>query len=151
MSEGQYREARRVKFGASLAEALRVRGWNQATLAEKMGTTQSAVSAWITGKSMPAADDVFEIEIEMDMTPGALSRHLGYQPVNADAAPPDVELAISANPDLDSEAKDMLVSFFRKLRTMSRQAAALTPVKAKAATNGAKKAATPARSSRKRS
>jgi len=111
-----------------------------------MGTTQSAVSAWITGKSLPAADDVFHIEIEMDMTPGGLSHHLGYQPVDADKAPPDVETAIVANADLDTDAKDMMLVFYRTLRQMSKQRAALNPV----ASNGVKKAkkTTPARSSR---
>lgn len=147
LSEGRIREARRAKFGSALAEALRVRRWSQADLAQKMGTTQSAVSAWITGKSLPVADDVFEIEIEMDMTAGSLSRHLGYLPIGADTAPPDVEVAIAANPDLDPEAKDMMLSLFRKLRVMCRQQAALTSVKT--STNGSKaKAATPARSSR---
>lgn len=126
LSEGRVREARRQHFGRALGEALRVRGWSQADLAQRMGTTQSAVSAWITGKSLPVADDVFEIEAEMDMTPGVLSRNLGYLPVGADTAPPDMEAAISANPHLDAKAKDMMTSFYRTLREMCQEKAALT-------------------------
>jgi transcriptional regulator with XRE-family HTH domain len=56
------RAAQRKRFGGTLAEALSARGRRQEDLAEALDTTQSAVSAWINGKSEPAAATVFACE-----------------------------------------------------------------------------------------
>jgi transcriptional regulator with XRE-family HTH domain len=115
---------RRARFGKALDEAMRSAGWNQQGLAEPLHTTQSSVSAWIHGKNVPSADDVFEIELLLDLTPGSLSRHLGYQPVGADQAPPDMEQTISVNPHLDADSKEMMKRFYRTLRAASKKVAA---------------------------
>lgn len=145
LSEGRMAEARRTQFGRALAEALRVRGWNQADLAERMHTTQSAVSAWITGKSQPAADDVFEVELEMDMGPGSLSRHLGYRPIDPEESLPDTESCITADPTLTADYKDIVLAVYRGLKIKASE-------RAVASSNGArparKTATPPSRSSR---
>lgn len=124
LQDRRLRDQRRAKFGQALNEAMRAAGWNQGDLATPLHTTQSSVSAWIHGKNVPHADDVFEVELLLDLTPGSLSRHLGYQPVGADLAPADMLLTIINNPDLDAESKELMTRFYKTLRAASRKVAA---------------------------
>lgn len=77
----------KVLFGAALAEAMSSVGMRQADLAERFGTSQSTVSAWMHGKkTRPVV--VFAIEDILGLDPGTLSRHLGYLPVVTKGATP---------------------------------------------------------------
>jgi transcriptional regulator with XRE-family HTH domain len=104
----------RAAFGRMLAEALRGRRMKQEDLARALGTTQSSVSGWINGKYEPAAATVFTIEHSLGLSPGCLSRPLGYLPVEP-AAPVSVEAAIVQSPHLDDDAKDALAALYRVL------------------------------------
>lgn len=56
-----------------------------AAVAELSGesVTESAVSLWLGAKSEPSRRKVFAMERVLGVPPGALSRHLGYLPVEA--------------------------------------------------------------------
>ncbi len=111
--------SRRLRFGRLLADAMKVRGMKQEDLAGKLGTTQSSVSGWINGKYEPAADTVFAVERCLGVEPGALSRPLGYLPVEPAAQTVSVEGAIAQSPLLDDEEKAALASMYRVLVTRS--------------------------------
>src|SRR5918996_5488638 len=64
---------KRQRFGATLRRHLKLWGLSQSALAERVGTTQSAVSAWASGKSMPSPDRVFELERIFELSPGTLA------------------------------------------------------------------------------
>ncbi len=114
---------RRLRFGRLLADAMKVRGMKQEDLAGMLGTTQSSVSGWINGKYEPAAATVFTVERSLGLEPGALSRPLGYLPVEPAARTISVEGAIAQSPLLDDEEKAALASMYRVLVTRSTRSA----------------------------
>lgn len=97
-----------TRFSIVLSEALRAHEVSQTRLAELLGTTQSTVSLWATGKAVPDPHTVFDIEEVLGLRPGQLSRVLGFLPVASEKAPIDIEDCISQL-DLDVESKRMLV------------------------------------------
>ena len=105
----------RRTFGRMLGDALKGRGMKQEDLARSLGTTQSSVSGWINGKYEPAAGTVFTIERSLGMEPGALSRPLGYLPVEPSARPVSVEAAIAQSQNLDDDDKAALAAVYRAL------------------------------------
>lgn len=60
------------EFGAWLGRQLRRRGINQAELAEEIGVTRAAVSAWVTGRAEPRMDKIQAIEEVLDLSSGSL-------------------------------------------------------------------------------
>src|SRR5436853_6862060 len=77
-------EARRRAFGAALAEAMTSRGMSQMELARQLDMTQSAISSWRCGDSVPIHHETtFQVEKALKVNPGHLSRHLGYYPPEA--------------------------------------------------------------------
>ena len=114
---------RRLRFGRLLADAMKVRGMKQEDLAGMLGTTQSSVSGWINGKYEPAAATVFSVERSLGVEPGALSRPLGYLPVEPASRTVSVEGAIAQSPNLDDEEKAALAGMYRVLVTRSTRSA----------------------------
>lgn len=112
--ENTARERRR-QFGAVLNEALNVRSMKQSDLANAVGTTQSAISAWITGKSEPGARTVFLVETALDVSPGYLSIILGYIPPNARTSVPSPEEQIAHSTSLTDDSKKVIISVMRTL------------------------------------
>lgn len=108
-------EGRRKQFGHGLSEALIARNLKQADLAELLSTTQSTVSAWINGRSEPAAATVFAIESVLELPPGFLSRLLGYLPLSVVGARPSVEEAMSSSEEVDEVSKRLALSVWRTL------------------------------------
>jgi transcriptional regulator with XRE-family HTH domain len=108
-------EARRHAFGHGLSEALLARGLKQADLAELLTTTQSTVSAWINGRSEPAAATVFAIEEVLELSPGFLSRLLGYLPLSVVGSRPSVEESIATSEEVDDASKRLALSVWRTL------------------------------------
>jgi len=104
-----------VGFGRLLSEALKARGLRQDDLAGMLGTTQSSVSGWINGRYEPAASTVFTVERCLDMDPGALSRPLGYLPVESGSRLVSVESAIAQSAQLDDEEKAALSAVYRAM------------------------------------
>lgn len=124
------RAERRRRFGNALASALSNQGRRQVELAEALGTTQPAISAWITGRSEPAADLVFACEVVTGVGPGALSRHLGYLPLDAVGAPPRVEDLVANSDQLDDDGKHLVLTAWRAAVRHARELRAMgaTPV-----------------------
>lgn len=108
-------EARRRAFGSGLSDALAAHSLTQADLAELMSTTQSTVSGWINARSEPAAETVFAVEEAMGLSPGYLSRLLGYLPLTAVGARPDVEATIANTDEVDDLSKRMMLTVWRTL------------------------------------
>ncbi|MEY9888438.1 transcriptional regulator with XRE-family HTH domain [Catenulispora sp. MAP5-51] len=83
------------EFGAWLGRQLRRKGMSQADLADELGVTRAAVSAWVTGRAEPRPDKmralaaVFEVEpsavFNMEEEPTPLSELAWYhRPAHAD-------------------------------------------------------------------
>jgi len=101
---------------------MKARGLKQEDLASVLGTTQSSVSGWINGRYEPAAATVFRIERFLGMEPGALSRPLGYLPVEPLSRTVTVEGAIAQSANLDDEEKAALATMYRLLVNRSTRA-----------------------------
>ena len=108
-----------------LAETLKSRSMKQEDLARSLGTTQSSVSGWINGKYEPAAATVFTIERSLALEPGALSRPLGYLPVEPAAQSVSVEAAVAQSTTLDDDAKAALSALYRVLARRNTQTPAV--------------------------
>jgi transcriptional regulator with XRE-family HTH domain len=104
---------RRHRFGRLLAEALSARDTKQEDLARRLGTTQSSVSAWVTGRYEPSAETVFAIERSLSLGPGHLSRSLGYLPLEAVSASPGVEDAVAQSTLIDDAQKRIVLAVYR--------------------------------------
>lgn len=110
------RAERLAAFGDALGAAMSAAGVTQVELAADLKTTQSAVSAWVTGKSEP--DDpyaVFAVERAVKVRPGSLSRFLGYLPPEAVKVSASLEEAIDGDPYLDADARELLLNTYRTL------------------------------------
>lgn len=123
-------EEDRQGFGSALATARRNRHLSQAHLSQCLRTAvPSAISAWERGKTVPDRSTVFRLEQILDLIPGYLSRHLGYEPPKAAGRPRALRTpeAIQNDPDLDEVGKALLLALYREIRTHPR----LAPHKAK--------------------
>lgn len=115
-------EERRVAFGNALDDALGAREVTQREIAEQLGTTQSAVSAWVNAQAVPDADVVFQIERMLNLPPGYLSQNLGFLPPGIDEAPCTFDRAVAEDHDLTEEQKDSLRAMYRHyITTRSRE------------------------------
>lgn len=72
-----------TSFGDALRAARVGRKLSQQHLAGEVGKSQSAVSQWEDNLATPEPETVFGIERCLGMAPGALSRTLGYLPLDA--------------------------------------------------------------------
>jgi len=108
-------ESRLRPFGEALAEALGACSWTQRELADALGITQSAISAWKYGNAEPSPVTVFRIEQVLGIEPGTLSIHLGFLPVGAGSAEVSFDAAIACDPRLDDQARRVLRATYREL------------------------------------
>lgn len=70
-------------FGRALSDLLDSRGVKRPALAETLDVSPELVRQWMTGASEPPRTKVFALEQHFKLRPGALSRLLGYLPVDA--------------------------------------------------------------------
>lgn len=93
------------------------RGMTQIDLANRLKTTQSAVSAWESGRAVPNIQGVAGAERVLGLDRGELSRHLRYAPVDAPrpSSEPRVEEAIRQDRGLDARGKAALIAAYREL------------------------------------
>ena len=113
-------ESRLRPFGEALAEALATRGWTQRELADALGITQSAISAWKYGHAEPAPVTVFRIEQALGAEPGSLSMNLGFVPVGSDhSGGSSFEAVLANDPRLDDRARRVLRATYRELARRS--------------------------------
>jgi len=116
------RNAARIEaFAATLAETMQEREMTQVALGDALGLTQSAVSSWRTGEAIPDWDTVFEIEVALQLSPGYLSRHLGYYPPTALKGGGGVEAEVKRDPLLDAPGKRVILAIYHDLTTRARQ------------------------------
>lgn len=94
-------------FTTALERELDTRGRGAKTrLSEALDVPASTLSGWVTGDRTPEPSTVFAIERALELDPGALSRHLGYLPLDAvDVHIVKAEDAIIADPGLSARAK----------------------------------------------
>lgn len=118
-SNGPTTEERRRAFGDALAGVLGVRDLTQRSLGELLGgTSQGAISAWLSGKSEPAPSTVFAVERVLELAPGQLSILLGYLPPEAaKSSPPTFENVVSTDPLLDDVGRRGLLALYREMTT----------------------------------
>lgn len=117
MTDDDTPEARRAAFAKALSTLMAARGVTQSELAAKINVSaQSSVSAWKLGQAEPERETVFAIERALGVRPGHLSRHLGYLPVTASKVKiSTTEEAILADPALDDNAKQIVLSTYRAI------------------------------------
>lgn len=83
--------------------------------------TGQAVAAWEDGTTVPGPSMVFLLERCLELEPGSLSRYLGYLPVGAEP-PADVVAALRADPRLDDDRRELMVTTYRLAVRQSRRA-----------------------------
>lgn len=104
-----------TEFGDALSELLAERGISQNKLGERLGISGSAVSLWITGKTMPTRENIERIEDELAVEPrGFLLRLAGYTDRNDSG--PTIESLIRADPGLHPEDKRVILRIIRLAR-----------------------------------
>lgn len=120
-----------ANFGEVFRSARVEQGISQHQIAETLGVRQSAVSAWEAGEAEPDREVVFRCEEIFELTPGSLSKILGYGPPvegaesrkTASKKPgiqPNTRQAILLDPKLDKKGKDALLATYRALVLQSR-------------------------------
>jgi transcriptional regulator with XRE-family HTH domain len=106
---------KRRRFSAALRRHLKLWGLSQAALAERLGTTQSAVSAWAAGKSAPSPERVFELEKVFELSPGTLAGLLQYRAPEEKEHRCDIVKAIEENATLSRAHKDLMLTMYASL------------------------------------
>ena len=76
--------------------------------------SQTTVSSWCRGGTIPPIASVESIEAHLDLVPGVLSRHLGWLPLSA-VASTDVETAILMDDVLTPDQREVLLATYRAL------------------------------------
>lgn len=90
---------------------MKARGLSQSSLGAATGIPQPAISTWVNGHAVPSVPVVAVLEDALDLTPGELSRQLGYLPLDAFevASVPD---AIESDPALSVVARKALLALY---------------------------------------
>jgi len=101
-------------FGTALAGALRAGGTTQHGLGRSLGIGQSTISAWVADRAIPSQAVVFKVEAALHLTPGTLSRHLGYLPLDA-AVPSTVLECLAVDPALTDGQRAALRAVYEEL------------------------------------
>lgn len=107
---------RLVAFGAALSHARTLLKMSQTELAARIHRDQTAVSRYEKGEQTPEPDVVFSIEVVLGLEAGALSKYLGYVPVDTSCFQQVMNVidAIQNDPLLSPQTKRMLISSYRQ-------------------------------------
>ena len=114
-------DEQRAKFAEALEMYLGRAKMTQADLVRKLRAAglpvhQTSVSQWCAGQTEPQRRMVLEMERQLRLVPGLLSRHLGYLPVDAVAlAVSDVETALLTDERLAPDQRQALIATYRAL------------------------------------
>jgi transcriptional regulator with XRE-family HTH domain len=118
MATNDQREA----FRRALQRARQDRGWTQRQLATALGVSANAVSYWERGKSLPEPANLIELERSLGLESGTLARLLGYMPLaTMQREMASVLDAITADPELDTNERELLATMYRELIRQVRQ------------------------------
>ena len=106
----------REAFRQALVHARKQRGWSQRRLARELGISQSAVSYWERGKSVPEPANVVDLERVLELRSGTLARRIGYMPYETmrDEAISVLD-AITGDPALGPRQREILLALYRQL------------------------------------
>lgn len=110
-------EKRRTRFGQALSEAMHTQGLTQAELGARLNEMrQSSISAWTTGAALPPdVETVFALERALKLTPGQLSKHLGFLPTRRSKTVLTVADAVKADDRLDDAGQRVLLATYKEL------------------------------------
>lgn len=111
-------DARSKAFGAALTRRRRELALSQTALGRALGGIgQSAISQWECGGTQPQREHVFAAEEVLGLTPGTLSRLLGYLPPSAPARGPPAEVreSIRRDPFLTEKEKRSFLSLYEAI------------------------------------
>jgi len=113
-----------AKFGRALAKAREARGFSQAEFADRHDVSPASISQWEAGVYVPKKPSiVFNLERDLDLEPGTLSRHLGYVPVVRNGtkrpAKPDVFAAIADDERFSPSQARVLTAIIREMISAS--------------------------------
>lgn len=108
------REEKLGVFAQALLDALAFGGITRDELAQRIDTSASAVTNWTMGRAEPRPTTVFAIETALQLSPGSLSRILGFCPCDT---PPVIGFydVVTNDPKLRREAKSGLLQLYRSL------------------------------------
>ena len=102
----------RKRFATAVRQHMRLWGLSQEALAQRLGAAQSAVSAWVTGKSIPSPERVFALEEIFKLPPGTLASLVRYQAPDQNEHHCDVITAIEENDILSRVHKELLLTLY---------------------------------------
>lgn len=110
-------ERRRSAFAKALTAAMDARNMTQERLGARLGNLrQSTISAWTSGHALPPdIDTVFRLEKVLKLSPGTLSRQLGFMPTAPTDGDPDVRQAILADVSLDAGERAAMLNVYDTL------------------------------------
>jgi transcriptional regulator with XRE-family HTH domain len=106
---------KRQRFGVALRRHMKLWGFSQAALAERLGTTQSAVSAWASGKSAPSPERTFDLERIFELSPGTLAGLLHYLAPEEGDHRCDIVKAVEENETLSRAHKELMLTMYASL------------------------------------
>jgi len=108
-------------FRQALVHARKQHGWSQRRLARELGISQSAVSYWEQGKSVPEPANVVDLERVLDLRSGTLARLIGYMPYETmrDEVISVLD-AITSDPALGPRQREVLLALYRQLAEQRR-------------------------------
>lgn len=107
----------RKAFGEALRQALDSARMSGRGLAREMGLAPASVSKWLRGKTTPPPETVARAERCLSVSPGTLSRLLGYVLVNelSDHSPSSVAEAANSDQSLGPRERAVLLAVYREL------------------------------------
>lgn len=107
-------DTKRQRFGRAVRAARLSAGLSQAKLSKAINRDQGIVSDYEAGKSEPSIDAVCILERTLNLLPGALSRYLGWIPVDPADAPEPPEVP-STRSMIGVETSEALANFTKQL------------------------------------
>lgn len=109
---GPATEEMRRAFGAALDAVIRSKPAKIADVAAHVGVSDDAVRKWTSGSNSPNPLTLFAVERFLGVTPGELSRHLGFVPAEA---PVSTLQAIETDPRIVNDtARSMVVAAYKQ-------------------------------------
>jgi len=108
----------RKAFGEALRQALDDARMSGRSLASELKLAPASVSKWLRGKTTPPPETVARAERCLSVSPGTLSRPLGYVLVEeglGDHSPSSVAEAVNSDQSLGPRERAVLLALYREL------------------------------------
>jgi transcriptional regulator with XRE-family HTH domain len=110
-------DEQRKAFSEALRQALDDARMSGRSLARELKLAPASVSKWLRGKTTPPPETVARAERCLRVSPGTLSRPLGYVLVNelSDHGSSSVTEAVNSDQDLGPRERAVLLAVYREL------------------------------------